>query len=171
MIAERDATYDQLAERNSELLDERDKALNEAAELRDEVELMKAAEQMNLGMLRKACKERDALAAHAERLKPALEDFSRGLGTCCCGDDMQRHPSPMNAGHMPVDSGWYVLEMYMRETPAVSLSQRDALKQAEALEDMAKQVKAMDRNMSIAGIVAHIRHDAAVIREQAEAQP
>lgn len=68
----------------------------------------------------------EALEAHVEQLKPALESFSMGHGVCCCGDNMNLHANPMDCGHMPVDSGWYAIEMYMRAAPETSLAQRDA---------------------------------------------
>lgn len=39
-------------------------------------------------------------------------------GSCCCGDDMERHPSPMNCGHSPVDHGSYVADQNVKSTEA-----------------------------------------------------
>jgi hypothetical protein len=30
--------------------------------------------------------------------------------TCCCGEDMETHSSPMNCGHSPVDMHWWYCE-------------------------------------------------------------
>jgi len=46
------------------------------------------------------------IAAHC-----AIED-----GSCCCGDDMKNHPSPMNCGHTPVDHGSYVAAHAIKTT-------------------------------------------------------
>lgn len=57
-----------------------------------------------------------ALAAEAEveRLRgltteaiQLVENCSVETGICCCGDNMEGHPSPMNCGHTPTDMGAY----------------------------------------------------------------
>ena len=122
--------------------------LREAEKERDDHEQARAALEEALGQtmaerdgLQRLAdnrrEQRDALAAHVERLKPALEDFARGQGICCCGDDMSSHT--LNDGHSPVDSGWYALDQYMSEAPSTSLAQRDARVAAEALEYASRQ--------------------------------
>ncbi len=39
-------------------------------------------------------------------------------GTCCCGDAMENHPSPMNCGPSPVDQGAYMAGMALDTTRA-----------------------------------------------------
>lgn len=34
-------------------------------------------------------------------------------GTCCCGDDMQRHSDPMVCGHSPVDQGHHAVSKWL----------------------------------------------------------
>ena len=36
-----------------------------------------------------------------------VENCPVETGICCCGDNMERHPSPMNCGHTPTDMGGY----------------------------------------------------------------
>ena len=36
-----------------------------------------------------------------------FENCSVETGVCCCGDNMEGHPSPMNCGHTPTDMGGY----------------------------------------------------------------
>lgn len=83
--------------------------------------------------------ERDALAAHIEGLKPAIEAFCGGLGICRCGDSMGEHA--LGSGHYPVDSGWYALEQYMRRAPEVSLVRLIAERQRQALRQAAMRYK------------------------------
>tara|TARA_B100000700_G_scaffold189815_1_gene209238 strand:+ start:76845 stop:77339 length:495 start_codon:yes stop_codon:yes gene_type:complete len=134
-----------------------------AAELEDELVYAHANREDAEQREREAVAERDALAAHVERLKPALEDFARGQGVCCCGDDMARHT--INDGHSPVDSGWYALDQYMSEAPATSLAQRDARVATEALEKARNQLSMAETAESC---VAHLDRLAGKYRRQAE---
>jgi len=36
-----------------------------------------------------------------------IDEIGIVSGVCCCGDSMDRHASPMDCGHSPVDSGEY----------------------------------------------------------------
>lgn len=36
-------------------------------------------------------------------------------GTCCCGDDMDRHADPMSCGHTPVDQWDYSLALWLEQ--------------------------------------------------------
>lgn len=36
-----------------------------------------------------------------------VENCSVETGVCCCGEDMERHSTPMNCGHTPTDMGAY----------------------------------------------------------------
>lgn len=40
-------------------------------------------------------------------------------GVCCCGDNMENHPSPMNCGHSPVDHGAYHAAQLLDQTIAL----------------------------------------------------
>jgi hypothetical protein len=58
--------------------------------------------------------ETQRLRADVAELVEALERFTSIMahcsvtdGTCCCGDDMDKHASPMFCGHSPVDHGQY----------------------------------------------------------------
>lgn len=58
-----------------------------------------------------------ALIAEVERLREALrglmavmEHCSVTDGMCCCGDSMDKHPSPMFCGHSPIDHGQYAAD-------------------------------------------------------------
>lgn len=35
-------------------------------------------------------------------------------GVCCCGDNMESHPSPMSCGHTPVDHGAYQVDLWIQ---------------------------------------------------------
>lgn len=38
-------------------------------------------------------------------------------GTCCCGNDMEKHPDPMSCGHTPVDRWDYSLAKWLEQIP------------------------------------------------------
>lgn len=65
---------------------------------------------------RRECARKDARLALAEALVTRLCGAADSLlhmgrfetGSCCCGDDMERHSDPMSCGHTPVDHGEYV---------------------------------------------------------------
>lgn len=49
----------------------------------------------------------EALVEALESLCNIMEHCSVTDGVCCCGDDMEKHASPMMCGHSPVDHGAY----------------------------------------------------------------
>jgi hypothetical protein len=67
----------------------------------------------------------DAAAIREAALREALEtcltameraDFADGW--CCCGDDMLKHPSPMDCGHTPVDIAEYHASLAIKNARA-----------------------------------------------------
>ncbi|MDR5887520.1 hypothetical protein [Vreelandella janggokensis] len=76
-------------------------------------------------LVKELVEERDALAAHVERLQEAL----RGSLLLVENDLV---PALEGAGELDEDIGEWKAAMY--ESPATSLARRDAIKQAEALE-------------------------------------
>lgn len=147
---EKDATYEQLAQANSELLDERNEALDEVARLRKELELREAAEEANLAMLRKVREERDALATdRADLIKELIPLQNMTHGLACSGGCSFDYPNDAKAtlervtgGHAPFfeDGG----------PNAKSLARRDALKQKDALEKMLNDLRSDIINTSVA---------------------
>lgn len=53
-----------------------------------------------------------SISAHALLRNFVAHADEHGLqsGVCCCGDSMDRHSSPMDCGHSPVDSGEYYMQ-------------------------------------------------------------
>lgn len=75
-------------------------------------------------------RERDALKAENERLRVLVEratDIFRNCsvedGMCCCGDDMKRHPHPMECGHSPTDHGGYIADQWLKDYSALHPTQ------------------------------------------------
>lgn len=92
----------------TDALTELEQAKARIAELEGDIEIRRAAEEMQIALRQKAEQERDALAAHIERFK---------IGFMAGADDEQ-------LGEM------------LNKTPFVSLHRRDALKQAEEIQHL-----------------------------------
>jgi hypothetical protein len=58
------------------------------------------------------------LEALVSRGRAIMENCSVTTGVCCCGDDMEKHTSPMDCGHSPVDNGTYTADQWHEEACA-----------------------------------------------------
>lgn len=105
--------------------------------------------------------ERDALAAHVERLAAWIKEHGWHPDTCDILDlDEQGCHKSCSCGLGAIN-----------DTPETSLARRDLLMKAEALEDQASEMIAMnnERDMcSVHGAAKHLQSVAAEYREQAE---
>ena len=94
-------------------------------------------------LIRALAAERNEWEDRAERVECLLEAWvelaahcSIEEGVCCCGEDMENHPNPMDCGHSPVDHCVYVASQLVEETRA-TLAQTDA----DAEHDMKEVIK------------------------------
>ncbi|WP_346064039.1 hypothetical protein, partial [Halomonas salifodinae] len=80
-----DDAYERLAQRNAEL--EAEKTV-----LAEELEHTQGERDGAIKRAQVAEDERDALAAHVERLHSFIEHAPAGTGVCMCGSPMAEHP-------------------------------------------------------------------------------
>lgn len=58
--------------------------------------------------------ENEALRKLVDSAESIFINCSVTDGVCCCGDDMETHPSPMFCGHTPVDHGVYQVDLWLK---------------------------------------------------------
>ena len=127
------------------------------AELERDIELREEKEKMDLAMLRKAREERDALAAHVERLHDTLAPFAQAWqqrepvgdsSTKAYQRRLARALEGFYSAPRANDEGRLILTgEHLRDAAkalsapvgAASIANRDALKQAEALTKLVDQ--------------------------------
>ena len=68
-------------------------------------------------------KELVGALAHIESV---VRNCDVACGYCCCGDDMEKHPSPMSCGHSPVDMGEYQADLALTTALAALASAEEA---------------------------------------------
>lgn len=107
---------------NAQLTEQIAKLEAHISSLKDDIEIHRAAEETQIALRQKADEREAALAAHLERAKAAVEQLEND----CFAEDIE-FPEMFD---------------FLRdedETPVTSLDRRDALKQAEVLEQVFKR--------------------------------
>lgn len=56
-----------------------------------------------------------AYKSQRDELLAFVQGAQVSSGICCCGDDMDRHPSPLYCGHNPVDMWEHSLLCYVEQ--------------------------------------------------------
>lgn len=132
-----DTTYDQLVERNGELMEEKaalvaeldaatDYASDQAAVLGVVAKALGVPDEPHQGRAESILEAAEALVAHVERLRADMLEASKGLGFAM----RLSHPRETTA-MQAVDREIGRLNKSAHQTPASSLARRDLLKQAE----------------------------------------
>lgn len=83
---------------------------------RHEAALIALEADARLEALERQVKAADALAEKLEGWIGVAANCTIESGVCCCGDDMERHGSPLDCGHSPVDHGAYVATQLIDDT-------------------------------------------------------
>ena len=134
------------------------------AKLEHERDAYRTAEEHQIARRQKIEQERDALAAHVERLRERLA-MCRHYACYSIGDS-----TPLA---MQLASIREVASEALREEPKGSLARHDLIKQAEELESTALHLESIDGcgiELGLNCAANELNHRAAELRRQAEAQ-
>ena len=142
--------FQRLEQQIKRLEEEHEAKVIQNAHLMRERDAYRTAEENQIALRQKLEEERDALAAHVERIKAEeSRAYSGGLS-------------------MPG-----LLHSIIHKSPATSLDRRDTLKQAEGWEQAAHVIEIMEcpkgAQFFREGVVNHLRYKAEKMRRQAEA--
>ncbi|MGE6580356.1 hypothetical protein ACQKD0_04895 [Vreelandella aquamarina] len=129
------------------------------AALQDDIGIHRAAEEMQIALREKA---EERVQAHVEQLNYAIVDAKRCAAALA-------FPSNYNAADYQSFAKDVMsnIEALSKQEPMNSLARRDAIKQAEALDDAAEGFESQNRHFIAA---QSLRKSAAYLRQQAEAK-